>query len=86
MQKGNDMDALDKLVRKLKDRDKLLLLEMMQELKNPESRKMLDIKKLSGRKFYRVRKGIFRIIFHFDAERIAIDAVRMRNEKTYRGF
>ena len=41
------MDALDKLLRKVKERDKLLLLEMMQELKNPESRKTLDIKKLA---------------------------------------
>jgi len=80
------MDALDKLLRKVKERDKLLLLEMMQELKNPESRKTLDIKKLAGRKFYRARKGMFRIIFHFDVERIAIDAIRMRNEKTYRDF
>lgn len=80
------MDAFDKLLRKVSSKDKLLLLEMMHELNDPKSRKMLDIKRLSGGRFYRARKGIFRIIFHFDAERISINAVRLRNEKTYRGY
>ena len=80
------MDAFDKLLRKVSSKDKHLLFEMMHELKSSESRKILDIKRLSGGRFYRARKGIFRIIFHFDAERISIDAVRLRNEKTYRGY
>jgi len=80
------MDAFDKLLRKVKKKDKLLLLELVHELKNPELRNTLDIQKLSGGKFYRARKGIFRIIFHFNAEKIAIDVIRLRNEKTYRGY
>lgn len=80
------MDAFDKLLCKVRNKDKLLLLELIQELKDPESRKMLDVKKLSGEEFYRVRKGIFRIIFHFASEKIVIDAIRLRNEKTYRGY
>lgn len=80
------MDAFDKLLRKVKNKDKLLLLEMMQELKNPESRAMLDIKKLARGNFFRVRKGAFRIIFHFEDEKIRIDVVRLRNEKTYRRY
>ncbi len=80
------MDVFDKLLRKVSSKDKRLLIEMMHELKSSESRKKLDIKRLSGGRFYRARKGIFRIIFHFDAERISIDAVRLRNEKTYRGY
>lgn len=80
------MDAFGKLLRKLSHKEKLLLFELMRALQDPELRKTLDTKKLSGGKFNRVRKGVFRIIFHFEGERIAIDAVRFRNEKTYRGF
>ncbi|MFA5744967.1 MAG: hypothetical protein WC887_02005 [Candidatus Paceibacterota bacterium] len=82
------MDALDKLFRRVRGKDKILLFEMLRELKNPELRETLDIKKLSGGEFYRVRKGIFRVIFHFTVtgEKVVIDAVRLRNEKTYRGY
>ncbi len=80
------MDAFDKLLRKIKNKDKLLVLEMMRELKDPESRALLDIKKLSGGDFYRARKNVFRIIFHFEDEKIIVDAIRLRNEKTYRNY
>ena len=80
------MDAFDKLLRKIKNKDKFLVLEMMRELKNPESRALLDIKKLSGGDFYRARKGVFRVIFHFKDEKIIVDAIRLRTEKTYREY
>lgn len=78
------MDALDKLLKKSSYKDKLLILTTLQEIRDPDQRKTLDIKKLVGEDFYRVRKGNFRIIFHLDGERVVIDAVRLRNEKTYK--
>lgn len=85
-QKKSEMDALSKLLRKVSEKDRLRLFELLHEIKDPQSRKMLDIKKLSGGEFYRARKGIFRATYHFETERIVIDSVRFRNEKTYRDF
>ena len=78
------MDALDKLLKKSSYKDKILILTTLQEIQEPELRNLLDIKKLAGENFYRVRKGNFRFIFHLDGEQVVIDAVRLRNEKTYK--
>lgn len=80
------MDALDKLFRKISPKDQVLLLELLNEIKDPELRAVLQTKKLAGGKYFRVRKRNFRIIFHFKDNRVAIDEIRLRNEKTYRGF
>ncbi len=80
------MDALAKLLRKVSTTERILLLTTLRELRDSETRKLMDIKKLSGGEYYRARKGIFRVIFHFDDERVVIDALRLRNEKTYRNL
>ncbi|OGZ07639.1 MAG: hypothetical protein A3D65_03850 [Candidatus Lloydbacteria bacterium RIFCSPHIGHO2_02_FULL_50_13] len=80
------MDALDKLFRKITPKEQVLLLELLKEIKDSELRTRLQIKKLTGGKYFRVRKRSFRIIFHFKDGRVAIDEIRLRNEKTYRGF
>ena len=80
------MDALGKLLQKVSLKDELLLLEFVQEVKDHEKRSLLNIKKLSGGEFYRARKGKFRIIFHIEGSHTVVDAVRFRNEKTYREF
>ena len=80
------MDALAKLLRRASPAERLHLLTTLRELRDTETRKLLDVKKLSGGGYYRVRKGIFRIIFHFESDNVAIDAIRFRNEKTYRDF
>ena len=78
------MDALAKLLRKASPAERLLLLTTLRELKNSETRNLLDIKKLSGGEYYRARKGAFRIIFHYNKGDVEVDAIRSRNEKTYR--
>lgn len=78
------MDALDKLLKRSSYKDKVLILETLQEIRDPRTRNTLDIKKLSGQDFYRVRKGKFRVIFHLVGYNVVIDAVRLRNEKTYK--
>lgn len=78
------MDALDKLLKRSSQRDQVLILTALREIRDPSTRNTLDIKKLAGKDFYRARKGKFRIIFHLNGEHAVIDAVRLRNEKTYK--
>lgn len=78
------MDALAKLLKRVSPAERLILLVTLRELKDPKARNMLDIKKLSGGEYYRARKGVFRIIFHFESDGVAIDAIRFRSERTYR--
>ena len=80
------MDALDKLLGRLHPKEQALLLLLLQEVKDNELRSTLQIKKLAGGKYFRVRKRSFRIIFHYEDDRVIVDEVRLRNEKTYRDF
>lgn len=80
------MDALAKLFRKISTKERVLLRELLEEIKDPQLRALLQVKKLAGGKYFRVRKRNFRIIFHFEGNRIDVDGVRLRNEKTYRGL
>jgi mRNA-degrading endonuclease RelE of RelBE toxin-antitoxin system len=44
----------------------------------------MDIKKIKGTDFLRLRKGRFRIIFHYNKNNVIIDSVKIRNENTYK--
>lgn len=79
------MDEIAKLFRKLSERERGLLSEISGKLNRGET-VGLNIKKLSGSDFYRLRKGVFRIIFHRENGVPIIDSIRLKNEKTYRGF
>lgn len=79
------MDNIEKLFRKISAEERLLLSEISKKLIGGETLG-LQIKKLSGSDFYRLRKGIFRIIFHYENKVPVIDSIRLKNEKTYRGF
>jgi mRNA-degrading endonuclease RelE of RelBE toxin-antitoxin system len=79
------MDALAKLLKRSSLKDQVALVAALQAIRDADLRKNLDMKKLSGGEFYRVRVGKFRIIFHFENSKASIDSVRFRNEKTYRG-
>ncbi|MDO8664123.1 MAG: hypothetical protein Q7K44_01015 [Candidatus Liptonbacteria bacterium] len=79
------MDSIEKLFRKINADERALLSEISQKLISGDTAG-LQIKKLSGSDFYRLRKGIFRIIFHYENEVSIIDSIRIKNEKTYRGF
>ena len=78
------MDALSKFLKRLAKTDKVRILEVLREIHDPEQRKKLDIKKLAGSDLYRVRTGDYRIIFHLEGTTVVVDAVRARNEKTYK--
>lgn len=78
------MDALSKFLKRLAKKDKVRILGVLQEIHDLERRKKLDIKKLAGSDLCRVRTGDYRIIFHLEGTDVVIDAVRARNEKTYK--
>lgn len=81
------MRELEKLFRKISKKDRKLLLAIVEDIKDKEKSEHLDIKKLQGNDFYRVRKGKFRLIFHYDsAQNTVIDSIRIRNKGTYKGF
>lgn len=79
------MDEIEKLLRKVKKKDRERLLKAMEALRQGQI-EGLKIKKLSGSRFYRVRIGDFRIIFSIDDQRktILIESVRLRNESAYK--
>jgi len=79
------MDKIEKLFRKINAQERVLLSEISERLARGETLG-LQIKKLSGSDFYRLRKGVFRIIFHYENRIPVIDSIRLKNEKTYRGY
>jgi len=79
------MNAIEKLLRKIPLRDKIVLVETIRALEQGET-KALRIEKVAGGDFYKVRKGNFRLIFHYEGRSVVIDRARLRNEKTYRSL
>ncbi len=79
------MDSIEKLFRKISADERILISEISKKLVSGNTAG-LRIKKLSGSDFYRLRKGVFRIIFHYENKIPVIDSIRIKNEKTYRGF
>ena len=79
------MDRLQKLLRKISQRDRERLLGVLALLKQG-ALEGSDIIKLSGASYYRLRSGRFRIIFHREArtDKIIIDSAKMRDEHTYK--
>jgi len=77
------MHEIEKLFRKITQKERKLLNEITNKLLSSDH-KGLVIKKLKGGDFYRLRKGRFRIIFHYEKESISIVSIRLRDEKTYK--
>ena len=79
------MNDIEKLLRKVHPHDKVVLVETLRALRHGELERF-RVEKMSGSDFYKVRKGNFRFVFHYENRAIVIDTIRLRNEKTYRGF
>jgi len=79
------MNDIEKLLRKVHPHDKIVLLATLHTLRQGEL-DGLRAEKMSGGDFYKARKGNFRFVFHYESNAIVVDTVRLRNEKTYRGF
>jgi len=81
------MEKIEKLFRKISKKDRIKLLSLANELLNKNKRKNLPIEKVKDSDFYKVRRGDFRIIFHFQSgDTAVIDSIKLRNEKTYRNL
>lgn len=79
------MDHIEKLFRKISPSECALLSDIAKKLATGKTAGF-QIKKLSGSDFYRLRKGVFRIIFHYENKIPIIDSIRLKNEKTYKGY
>lgn len=77
------MDKNEKFFRRLSSKHQNLLRAITQALVARRTQG-LNIKKLAGSDFYRIRKGPFRIIFHYELGEAVVDSVRLKNEATYR--
>jgi mRNA-degrading endonuclease RelE of RelBE toxin-antitoxin system len=77
------MDKIQKLLMKISQSDRQRLLFVIQKLIS-NNKKNLNIVKIKNTNFYRVKSGKFRIIYHLEEKEVIIDAIRLRNEKTYR--
>lgn len=79
------MNDIEKLLRRVQPYDKVVLVEALRALRHGELERF-RVEKMSGSDFYKVRKGNFRFVFHHEGAAIVVDTVKLRNEKTYRGF
>ena len=81
------MNKIEKLFRKITKKERLVLLVLLDKLKNEKERRKLPIQKLKDSDFYKIRKNKFRIIFHYESKNeTVIDSVKLRNEKTYKNL
>lgn len=81
------MNKIQKLFKKISKKERVLLLSLTNKLLNKKERKNLPIEKLKDNDFYKLRKGNFRIIFHYNSSKeTVIDSIKLRNEKTYKNF
>ena len=78
------MNETEKLLKKVSRRERDELLAIIDALSNASERALLEPIKLKGTDLYRIRKGKSRIIFHIENKIAIVDAVRFRNEKTYK--
>ena len=79
------MDKIEKLFRKISQKSREQLLLVISKLLSGQ-KAGLNIKKLKGTDFFRLRSGRFRIIFHYEdnSKEIIIDSIKLRDENTYK--
>ncbi|MDD2757708.1 MAG: hypothetical protein PHV29_03885 [Candidatus Pacebacteria bacterium] len=77
------MDKIEKLLRKICEKERILLKETIKSLVTGEIKGM-NIVKIKDTDFFRIKKGKFRIIFHYNNDNVIIDSVKLRNENTYK--
>jgi mRNA-degrading endonuclease RelE of RelBE toxin-antitoxin system len=76
-------DDIEKLFRKISRHDRTMILDIIEKLISGD-KKELNIVKVKNTDFYRVKKGNFRILYHFEKKEVVIDSIKLRNEKTYK--
>ena len=80
------MDKIEKILRKLRPKEREALLLVMLQLK-VDFRKIPHVKALAGKKnWYRVRLGKYRIIFSVEQGNVEIKRISKRDDRTYTGL
>lgn len=80
------MDEIEKSFKSLNPKEQRLVKEILHKLAT-NSLGGLDVKKLQGTdNIFRIRKGIFRIIYQKIGNRNILIRLQRRSEKTYKGF
>ena len=59
------MNAIEKLLRKISEKDRSVLLEILNSLEDNPHSLSKHIQKVSGTEFYRLKQARYRIIFHY---------------------
>ena len=78
------MDKIEKLLLKVSQRDRIGLLNVLNNIINND--KDLKIIKIKNTDFYRARFKQFRIIFHREEQAIIIDSIKLRDNNTYKNL
>ena len=76
------MDKIEKLLRKIAEKDRQRLLILVERLASGETKGLL-IKRITDSDLYRLRSGRFRVILHYEGREVIIDSIKLRNESTY---
>jgi len=79
------MDKIEKLLRKISQRDRERLLKIVDNLLVGK-KEGLVIEKIVQTDFYRLKSGHYRIIFHYQNKEVIIDSIKLRNESTYKNL
>jgi mRNA-degrading endonuclease RelE of RelBE toxin-antitoxin system len=80
------MDKIQKLLRKLKEKEREAFLLLMLQLKQ-DYKQVPGVRKLTGTKgLYRVRLGGYRLIFKVTRNDIEIVKISKRDEQTYKNL
>lgn len=79
------MDKIAKLFLKISKKDRELVLGILKLLEHNQT-KNLNIIKVKNTDFYRLKKGKYRVIFHYEEREVVVDSIRLRDEKTYRNL
>lgn len=79
------MDKIEKLLRKISQKDRERLLKIVDNLLVGK-KEGLVIEKIVKTDFYCLKSGRYRIIFHYQNKEVIIDSIKLRNETTYKNL
>ncbi|MEK9165956.1 MAG: hypothetical protein AAB525_03845 [Patescibacteria group bacterium] len=80
------MDKIGKLFRRISKKDRQILKHLLFLLIHKHFYG-LQITKLRGKAYFRVKKGVFRIIFTYDKDGdVVVKQIERRNESTYKNL
>ena len=77
------MNKIEKFLKKISSKESIVLEDKIFDLMCGKLAD-LNIIKIQGTSFYRIKVGRYRIIFYYMDTKIVIKDIRLRNENTYK--